>query len=571
MIGHGTFVYDPNNALNEYGSAKSVVDAMIKMGMSHAWLRVHTKNGAWRSESNKLLANEIKNRGLSLGVWGWNDGNNISRDISNAKTAISSYKPDMYIADIEHGVSGANWNPQKAKTFCSAVKDELGDKPLTVSSFGYIPYHEPEIMSAVDDIADYFAPQVYWFWFPKPYMLQDPKLSDLPTNNAASYSKVSLHEWREVVTKPLILTGQAYWGEAQGWTQSQSEKKLKEFIDGFKDFDDIAGLNWWNFADSRAMSSKMEKMIAEANFAEKLDSQSLEKVVSTSQKKSKSQSTKTDRIAGERMMIAAEGLFFRESPQGGTDDNKITELDYDSSALITGDKTSNGYYPCNVEINGNATSGYLHSAYLRPLESEKIERAVSEAVSEWIRFEKGKGWETQEPYSGYINEMWTRLGYPNLTGNDTNWFWSAAYISFVLDNADYTKTKFDIRHSTYINEAIQNKVTETNGDYWGYRITETLPEVGDIICQWRDTETTYDEAEVRSKFTSHTDIVIAVRPRAIVTLGGNVATTGSGIYGVTVETKIFSLDENGQLPNKRKVFAIMKNQHRRQDSEPLLV
>lgn len=100
--------------------------------------------------------------------------------------------------------------------------------------------------------------------------------------------------------------------------------------------------------------------------------------------------------------------------------------------------------------------------------------------------------------------------------------------------------------------------------HWGrIRISEARPQVGDIVCQWRGTnETTFDEAETQSRFENHTDIIIAVRKHAIVTLGGNVANASSQGLGVTVKTKTFSLDANGYLPGTRRVVALMKNRHR---------
>jgi hypothetical protein len=40
-----------------------------------------------------------------------------------------------------------------------------------------------------------------------------------------------------VVTKPIVLTRQAYWGETTGWTQAHAERKLQEFIDEFDRYD----------------------------------------------------------------------------------------------------------------------------------------------------------------------------------------------------------------------------------------------------------------------------------------------------------------------------------------------
>jgi len=266
MHGHGTFVYRPDFAIERFGTARGVADAMRAMDMSHAWLRVHDKCGEWQADANMALAEAFRAAGIAVGAWGWNDGNDVDRDIANAVAAIDRYEPYAYIADIETGIDGAHWTAPRAATFAAAVKARLGATPLVVSSFGYIVAREPGIMAAIDGIADFFAPQVYWFHCPEPSMLPegDPVLGRLAADNPAAYASVCLHHWRKVVSRPLVLTGQAYWGEAEGWTQAKAEDKLERFLAEFDQFDRIVGLNWWNLADPFAMSPRMRALIAAA-------------------------------------------------------------------------------------------------------------------------------------------------------------------------------------------------------------------------------------------------------------------------------------------------------------------
>lgn len=585
MHGHGTFVYRPDFAIQRFGSAAGVADALKAMHMSHAWLRVHNKNGDWRPEANMALAEAFRAAGINVGVWGWNDGNDVDLDIMNARAAIDRYQPYTYIADMENGVNGAAWTVSRARKFATAVKDHLDGKPLVVSSFGYIVTHEPEIMAAMDGIADFFAPQVYWFRFPKASMVpaDDPVLGGLPTDNAAAYAKVCLHHWRKFVTKPLVLTGQAYWGEAENWTQGKAEQKLEEFLDEFDRFDDLVGLNWWNLADERAMSARMRSLIAAARLDAKFPP------VAPARGETRRPSRRGTRpvarggrgglprretragASRDTRFVAADGLFLRSEPNGETDDNIIATLYYGDAARVSGAPTANGYIRSRVQRGEETLQGFLATTYLREPEAPEIERLVREATDEWRRFDRGKGVETVEPYSSYINEMWTARGRPDLTGRDTDWFWSAAFISFVLENANFTKTRLSTQHSVYIHEAIQNRITGANRDFWGYRRREAKPQVGDIICQWRDHETTFDEAEMSSDFPGHTDLVIAVRPNACITLGGNVANATSGGRGVTVGTKIFELDDQGFLPDRRNVFGLMKNNFRPRSAQALFV
>ena len=257
--------------------------------------------------------------------------------------------------------------------------------------------------------------------------------------------------------------------------------------------------------------------------------------------------------------VAGEGLSLRSEPNGESDDNVIATLNYGDVAKVSGQPTANGYIRAKVELDGGTLDGFLATTYLREPEAPEIERLVREATDEWKRFDRGNGVETAEPYSSYIHEMWVARG-ESYTGQNTNRYWSAAFISFILENANYTKTRLSTQHSVYIHEAIQNRITGANRDFWGYRRREAKPQVGDLICQWRGEETTFDEAEMNSDFPGHTDLVIAVRQNACITLGGNVSNGMSGASGVSVDTKIWTLDEDGFLPNERKVFAADEEQ-----------
>lgn len=66
------------------------------------------------------------------------------------------------------------------------------------------------------------------------------------------------------MTKPLVLTGQLYWGEATGWEKANAEQKLVQFINEFNRYGDLIGLNWWHLAGSKTMSPAMASMLADA-------------------------------------------------------------------------------------------------------------------------------------------------------------------------------------------------------------------------------------------------------------------------------------------------------------------
>jgi hypothetical protein len=261
VAGHGVFVHQPDATMAALGGADGTVAAIRAMGMGHAWLRVHGRDGAWRHDANATLAAALRAGGIAVGVWGWCDGNAVDRDIANATAAIAAHDPDAYIADIEPGVRGARWSAADAGRFAAAVKARLGGRPLVVSGPGLLAGEGAAAMAAMDGSADAFAPQAYWFDGPDPALAA---AEGVAPDDPAAFAGLCLRRWRRAVTKPLVVTGQAYWGEAPGWTQESAEARLAAFLERFDGWDGIAGLTWWNLAAPDAMSPRMRATIAAA-------------------------------------------------------------------------------------------------------------------------------------------------------------------------------------------------------------------------------------------------------------------------------------------------------------------
>lgn len=205
-----------------------------------------------------------------------------------------------------------------------------------------------------------------------------------------------------------------------------------------------------------------------------------------------------------------------------------------------------------TKYNGQGVTGFVAQTYLRRKKSEDVENLVSAAAAEWLRFRRGAGKETVEPYYQYIGEMWQARGW-NLTGKDTDWPWSAAAISFFVEKAGPAYDGFlkSIRHSDYIKDAIEKREAGEVAPFWAYRLNEQKPEIGDLVCQWRERAVDYDGARMRDRFDSHTDVIVRVEQDRIFAMGGNV--------GNSVNMSEFRLDANGKLKVEGKLFALMKN------------
>lgn len=189
-----------------------------------------------------------------------------------------------------------------------------------------------------------------------------------------------------------------------------------------------------------------------------------------------------------------------------------------------------------------------------------VDKAVEIARQEWTRFgqqtidkenkivKKG-GQEAEEPYSDRVADYWKVVGF-DLSGKDTHEPWSAAFISWVMKQAGMEdRFSYSEWHATYIRNSI---VARRNGDksfaYWGYRLSERAPQVGDLVGYARQGGVSYDYQPLT--YASHTDLVVAVRAGEVDVIGGNVQDS--------VSLKTLSTDSQGKLTDKnQRWFVVM--------------
>lgn len=190
-----------------------------------------------------------------------------------------------------------------------------------------------------------------------------------------------------------------------------------------------------------------------------------------------------------------------------------------------------------------------------------VDTAVEIARQEWERFgqqtidkqnkiiKKG-GQEAEDPYSDRVADYWKVVGFDQLTGKDTHEPWSAAFISWVMKQAGMgDRFSYSEWHATYIRNSI---FARRDGDksfaYWGYRLSERAPQVGDLVGYARQSGVSYDYQPLT--YASHTDLVVAVRAGEVDVIGGNVQDS--------VSLKTLSTDAQGKLTDKnQRWFVVM--------------
>ena len=274
---HGTFIYQVPETITDYGSAQLVIQAMQKAGMTHAWVRIHGP-APYGAGAKKIIADFIaalKTAGIGVAAWGWCDGSDPTANAKLALKELSFFGLTDYIADIEHGVHGANWTANEITDFCTLARAGITGG-FGITTFPLIDWHEPELMKAALPFVDMFNPQVYWHHFPSKKMLKQFKRPDgtsYTADNAAEYAALCLDRWDRLMgttPKDIVVTGQAYWGEGEPpFPQADAEDKVDEFLAAFAGFNRTIGLNWWHFGGGKCMSHRMLDAITKANLGTK--------------------------------------------------------------------------------------------------------------------------------------------------------------------------------------------------------------------------------------------------------------------------------------------------------------
>ncbi len=274
---HGTFIYEVPATIAHYGTSKLAIETMKTAEMSHAWVRIHSQT-PYNTNGKKIIAafiNDLKTAGMAVAGWGWCQGNDPIADARLAVKEMSFFGLTDYVADIENGVHGANWEVSEIVDFCTRVRAGITGS-FGITTFPLIDWHEPELMKAALPFVDMFNPQVYWHHFPNKKMVKQfkrPNGTLYVKDNAAEYADLCLDRWDKLMAsapKELVITGQAYWGEGDPpFIQAEAEDQLDEFLANWTHFDRVIGLNWWHFGDDKAMSHRLLDSITKAKLGSK--------------------------------------------------------------------------------------------------------------------------------------------------------------------------------------------------------------------------------------------------------------------------------------------------------------
>lgn len=171
----------------------------------------------------------------------------------------------------------------------------------------------------------------------------------------------------------------------------------------------------------------------------------------------------------------------------------------------------------------------------------------------------GKWEDDGEPYASRVNRYWRAVGKPQLDGNDCRQPWSAAFISWVMQEAGVSRYDFppSDAHWDYIHSIMDNPPTAS---FVAHGIRDYSPQAGDLICATRGNAgfiPVYDAmstgAVLRGHTKLHCDIVVERQGKQLAAIGGNVRNS--------VSKTIIDLNRNNliQPTERRPWFVILEN------------
>jgi hypothetical protein len=257
------------------------------------------------------------------------------------------------------------------------------------------------------------------------------------------------------------------------------------------------------------------------------------------------------------MFVVGEALNLRSAPDSSAD-NRVGSLYLTQPVEVLGD-AGNGWAHIKAKVSGTQKEGFVVQRFLRPAVTPNREALIASVSREFLRFKHGLGKEHVAPFAGFVGEMWKAIGNNSLDGTDRDVPWSAAAISFMVQNAGnaYKGFRFAPAHSKFIHHAIRARI---NGDisvpFWGFRLHEQRPQIGDIVA--RDNPgigpvVNFDVAKSLDSYRSHTDIVVHIdsAKQRLLAIGGNLSDS--------VGIAFYDLAPGDFLADTNNTFALLRN------------
>ncbi len=137
-------------------------------------------------------------------------------------------------------------------------------------------------------------------------------------------------------------------------------------------------------------------------------------------------------------------------------------------------------------------------------------------------------WEDEDDgHSERINQYWRAVGKPKLSGYNCKEPWSAAFVSWIMQEAGVPKDVFppSSAHRFYLNRFIAN-AANPSAALVPHTIDRYKPKPGDLICttrgKIRPPELIEEVQNVLDSWRMHCDVVVEANGQTMQVIGGNV-------------------------------------------------
>lgn len=271
----------------------------------------------------------------------------------------------------------------------------------------------------------------------------------------------------------------------------------------------------------------------------------------------------------------ADELFTADSQQSAVDlanllkqadKNAIVEILFQPPSTYVVRKRTNGGAPSPFPPAPDAGQGPRPQP--SPVVGGFVDRLLKTATNEWNFFGqqtydvdghclKVGHKEGEEGYYQRVGQYWVEgASTHGVDGQNHEMPWSAAFISWNMKTAGANdRFRYSTLHSTYIYQSIRDRANgRDQAGYWGWRLNELRPSIGDVICWARQPGIDYDH-QASGNYAGHCDIIVELNKDTIFVIGGNV--------GNSVTKRSFKLNADGFLPpvvqGGENLFALMQN------------
>lgn len=304
FLGHGIFTeFSVKNALRRFENYTSpnqanppptdnidrFILALKDMEISTVWIQLFTRSKPGDVDPTKAgaalrkdLVAKLASAKIKFAGWGYCAATNRDRDIGLIKQFRDDLGMTAFVIDAEPEKAKDQWTESDFDKFTGGVNGLLGTDNIALSTWPVLQIQDDpvnpvvKLMKIAAPRVCLFAPQAYWMNYPTKvhYSSTGLKETDFPRDDPASFVRLVIEAWRRLdFTQPLVISGQAYWGEGSPPKKTMNAK-VNRFVTNFTDWSKIVGFNWYhagkaNTSNDGSMSDEMVAAIAAAHMGTK--------------------------------------------------------------------------------------------------------------------------------------------------------------------------------------------------------------------------------------------------------------------------------------------------------------